>query len=72
MLYGIEQSQAWRHRNTCESAVTLICQEKMHNFFHPSMNLREGIREKEMSYALMSRKKKQKGSMVEEDLQYVD
>lgn len=71
MLYGIEQSQSWRHRNTCESAVTLMCQEKMRNFFHPSMKLREGIREKEMSYALMSRKKK-KGLMVEEDLQYVD
>ena len=42
----------------------------MHHFFHPSMNLREEIREEEMSYALMSGKKI-KGLMDDEDLQYV-
>lgn len=54
---GTEQPQSWSSRNTCESAVTLTCQEKMHHFIHPSMNLREEIREEEMSCALISRKK---------------
>lgn len=43
-----------RSRETRESALTLTCQEKMHRVFHPNVNLWEGMREEEMSYALGS------------------